>query len=66
MGPQSEVDHDIVDAITEALTKAGLQGTPYGKKFERRLINKLIGQFEESDLFDLIEGLPLSKKGRPE
>ncbi|RCK27755.1 hypothetical protein [Thalassospira lucentensis] len=66
MGQQSEVDHDIVDAITDALTKAGLQDTPYGKKLERRLINKLIGQFEESDLFDLIEDLPLSNKGRSE
>jgi len=63
---KSEVDPDIIEAITDALKKAGLQDTKYANKFKQRLMNKLIGQFEESDLVDLIEDFPLSEKDQPE
>ncbi|WP_282158726.1 hypothetical protein [Shimia thalassica] len=64
MSSQSEIDPDIVGAISDALKKAGLLGTTYGKKFERRIKNKLVGQFEESDLFDLIDDFPLPNQGK--
>ncbi|WP_143093137.1 hypothetical protein [Celeribacter neptunius] len=64
MSSQNEIDPDIVEAIADALKGAGLQGTPYGKKFEQRIKNKLVGQFDESDLFDLIGDLPLPHQGK--
>ena len=66
MRPQADIDPDIVEAIADALKKAGLQDTRYGNKFKQRLLNKLTGQFEESDLFDLIEDLPLPDEGQTE
>lgn len=58
MSSKIEIDPSIVAAIKDALKKADLMGTKYATKFERRLINKLTGQFEESDLIDLITEMP--------
>ena len=63
MSSQSDIDPSILEAIADALKRADLQGTRYGTKFEKRLINKLTGQFDESDLFDLIEDMPISESG---
>lgn len=63
MSSKHKIDPSITAAIHEALSKADLKGTKYAKKFERRLINKLTGQFDESDLFDLIEDMPIPKQG---
>ncbi len=66
MNQQSDIDPAILEAIEESLKKAGLNGSAFGRKFERRLINKLSGQFEKSDLLDLIEDLPISERGASE
>ncbi|WP_322864742.1 hypothetical protein U5922_000195 (plasmid) [Aquicoccus sp. G2-2] len=60
MSTHSSIDPSIIEAISDALKKADLQGTKYATKFEKRLINKLTSQFDEADLFDLIEDMPVS------
>lgn len=63
MNSQSDIDPSILEAISDALKKADLKGTKYATKFEKRLINKLTGQFDEADLFDLIEDMPIAGSG---
>lgn len=52
------VDPEIMNAITDELKDRDLDGVPYANKLKRRVINKLIGKFHESDLLDLIEDMP--------
>ena len=63
MNSQSDIDPSILEAISDALKKSDLWGTKYAKKFKKRLINKLTGHFDEADLFDLIEDMPVSGSG---
>lgn len=65
MSQQSDIDPAILEAMEDALKKAGLHTSDYGRKFQRRIINKLSGQFDESDLYDLIEDLPITEQERP-
>ncbi|MEQ6204837.1 hypothetical protein ABMC88_17490 [Sulfitobacter sp. HNIBRBA2951] len=58
MNSENVIDPEVLDAIADALRKRGLEDTPYARKFEKRIVNKLVGQFHESDLLDLINDMP--------
>lgn len=58
MSQEGKVDSEIIEAILQSLRDSNLEETPYAKKFQKRIVNKLIGQFHDSDLMDLINEFP--------
>lgn len=49
---------EVEAAIDEAIAEAGLDGTSYGRRVKQLLSNKLIGQFHEDDLMEVLEDMP--------
>ena len=58
MNQDNEIDLEIMNAISDELKDRDLDGTLYAQKVKQRIVNKLVGKFDESDLMDLIEDMP--------